>query len=133
MDAVLHGHLYVKSAIGVACWDILGQAVGLPVYKLLGGAAQDDVKLCRAISQEAPDAMARKIAGYRAEGYTKFQRKFGGNADDDSAWIRSCAGLMQPGDILVADANTGWTMHEATRIVQAVRDLDINVEQPCPI
>lgn len=132
MDAVLRGHPYVKSAIDVACWDILGRAAGLPVYKLLGGAAQGDVRLYRAISQEAPEEMARKIAGYRAEGYTKFQLKVGGNADDDIERIHACAGLMQPGDILVADANTGWTMHEAARVVQAVRDVDVYIEQPCP-
>ena len=31
MDAVLKGHPYVKSGIDIACWDILGQASGLPV------------------------------------------------------------------------------------------------------
>lgn len=132
MDAVLRGHPYVKSAIDVACWDILGKAAGLPVHKLLGGAAQEVVRLYRAISQEAPEAMARRIAGYRAEGYTKFQLKVGGKADDDIERIRACALLMQPGDVLVADANTGWTMHEAARVVQAVRDIDVYIEQPCP-
>lgn len=132
MDAVLRGHPYVKSAIDVACWDILGKAAGLPVHKLLGGAAQEEVRLYRAISQEAPEAMARRIAGYRAEGYTKFQLKVGGKADDDIERIRACALLMQPGDVLVADANTGWTMHEAARVVQAVRDIDVYIEQPCP-
>jgi L-alanine-DL-glutamate epimerase-like enolase superfamily enzyme len=132
MDAVLRGHPYIKSAIDVAGWDILGKATGLPVYVLLGGAAQQDVRLYRAISQESPEEMARKIAGYRAEGYTKFQLKVGGNADDDIARIRIAASLMQPGDILVADANTGWTMHEAARVVQAVRDVDVYIEQPCP-
>ena len=38
MDAVLRGHPYVKAAIDVACWDILGKAAGLPCYQLLGGA-----------------------------------------------------------------------------------------------
>ena len=32
----------------------------------------------------------------------------------------------------VADANTGWTMHEAARVVRAVRDVDVYIEQPCP-
>ena len=40
MDAALRGHDYVKTPIDVACWDILGKAAGMPVYKLLGGAAQ---------------------------------------------------------------------------------------------
>ena len=52
MDAVLRGHPYVKAPIDIACWDILGKVAGLPVYKLLGGAAQDKIALYRAISQE---------------------------------------------------------------------------------
>ena len=132
MDAVLRGHPYVKSAIDVACWDILGKATGLPVHMLLGGKAQPDVVLYRAISQIEPAAMAANVAGYRDEGYTKFQLKVGADADADIARIRLCAAEMRPGDVLVADANTGWTMHEAARVVQAVRDVDVYIEQPCP-
>ena len=132
MDAVLRGHPYVKSAIDVACWDILGKATGMPVYKLLGGAEQKDVQLYRAISQESPAEMAAKIAGYRAEGYRKFQLKVGGDADTDIERIRTCAKEMRKGDILVADANTGWSLHEAARVVAAVRDVDVTIEQPCP-
>jgi galactonate dehydratase len=32
------------SAIEIACWDIMGKAVGLPVYKLLGGACNSRIK-----------------------------------------------------------------------------------------
>src|SRR5215470_12965899 len=63
MDDALRGHAYVKSAIDMACWDILGKASGLPVYVLLGGAQQESIKLYRAISQESPEDMARKIIG----------------------------------------------------------------------
>jgi L-alanine-DL-glutamate epimerase-like enolase superfamily enzyme len=132
MDAALRGHSYVKSAIDVACWDILGKATGQPVCTLLGGKAQEDVVLYRAISQIEPKAMAANVAQYRAEGYTRFQLKVGADADSDIARIRLCAEAMQPGEVLVADANTGWTMHEAARVVQAVRDLDVYIEQPCP-
>jgi L-alanine-DL-glutamate epimerase-like enolase superfamily enzyme len=132
MDAALRGHPYVKAAIDVACWDILGKATGLPCYALLGGKAQEDVVLYRAISQVAPEAMAQNVAGYRAEGYTKFQLKVGADADADIARIRLCREILEPGDVLVADANTGWTMHEAARVVNAVRDVDVYIEQPCP-
>jgi L-alanine-DL-glutamate epimerase-like enolase superfamily enzyme len=132
MDAVLRGHPYVKSAIDVACWDILGQDAGMPIWQLLGGRQQEDVKLYRAISQEEPADMAAKIARYRGEGYTKFQLKVGGSPDQDILRIRQCRDILEPTDILVADANTGWTMHEAARVVAAVRDLDVYIEQPCP-
>ncbi len=132
MDAVLRGHPYIKAAIDVACWDILGQAVGLPVYQLLGGKAQEEIHLYRAISQIEPKAMAANVAGYRDEGYTKFQLKVGADADSDIERIHLSAQQMRKGDILVADANTGWTMHEAARVVNAVRDVDVYIEQPCP-
>lgn len=132
MDAVLRGHPYVKAPLDIACWDILGKVTGMPVYKLLGGAAQDRIALYRAISQESPEAMAGKIAGYRQEGYTKFQLKVGGNADTDIARIHQTRAILAPGDILVADANTGWTRAEAARIVSAIASVDVYIEQPCP-
>ena len=131
MDEALRGHAYVKAAIDVACWDILGKASNLPVYVLLGGAQQQDIKLYRAISQEAPEEMARKIAGYLGQGYTKFQLKVGGDANTDIARIRACREVLAPTDILIADSNTGWTIHEAARVVNAVRDVDVYIEQPC--
>ncbi len=131
MDAALKGHPYVKSAIDIACWDILGQVTGQPVCTLLGGRYGDDFVLYRAISQETPDQMAAKVDGYRAEGYRRFQLKVGGDPDTDIERIHAVAAVMQPGDKLVADANTGWLMHEAMRVVRGVRDVDVYIEQPC--
>jgi L-alanine-DL-glutamate epimerase-like enolase superfamily enzyme len=131
MDAALKGHPYVKSGIDMACWDILGQVAGLPVCTLLGGRYGDDFVLYRAISQQSPEEMAANVAGYRAEGYRRFQLKVGGDPDLDIERIRAVAGVLQPGDRLVADANTGWLMHEAARVVRAVRDVDVYIEQPC--
>jgi len=131
MDAALRGHPYAKAPIDIACWDLLGKATGLPVFTLLGGAAQDDVVLYRAISQEAPEQMAKKIELYASEGYTKFQLKVGGDANEDIERIHATRSVLKPTDILVADANTGWTRHEAARVVGAIASLDVYVEQPC--
>ena len=131
MDAALKGHPYVKSGIDIACWDILGQVSGLPVCTLMGGRFGESIRLYRAISQESPDAMAKKVGGYRAEGYTRFQLKVGGDPDTDIQRIRAVRAMLQPGDRLVADANTGWTQHEAMRVVRAVGDVDVYIEQPC--
>ncbi len=131
MDAALKGHPYVKSGIDIACWDILGKTAGLPVCQLMGGRFGEQVRLYRAISQVAPDEMARNVAGYRAQGYTRFQLKVGGDPDQDIERIRLVREILQPSDRLVADANTGWTQHEAMRVVRAVRDVDVYIEQPC--
>jgi len=131
MDRALLGHPYVKTALDMACWDLLGQDAGLPVVTLMGGRHGEAVALYRAISQGTPEAMAENVAGYRAEGYAKFQLKVGGRPGDDIARIRAVAGVLEPGDVLVADANTGWSSGDALRVVNAVRDMDVWIEQPC--
>jgi len=124
-------HRMDAAGIDIACWDILGKATQLPVCTLLGGRFGESVRLYRAISQQAPDEMAKNVQGYREQGYTRFQLKVGGDPDTDIERIRAVRAMLQPTDRLVADANTGWTQHEAMRVVRAVRDVDVYIEQPC--
>ncbi len=131
MEARLKGHPYVKSAIDMACWDLLGQATQRPVCDLLGGRDGERVELYRAITQGSPEAMAQNVAGYRAEGYRRFQLKVGGDPDVDIERIHAVRSILKTGDLLIADANCGWLPHEAMRVVRAVRDLDVYIEQPC--
>ena len=131
MDKAMKGHPYVKSGIDMACWDLLGQVAGLPVCELLGGRYGDDFVLYRAISQQPPEEMAKNVERYRNEGYRRFQLKVGGNADEDIERIHAVRKILEPTDKLVADANTGWLMHEAARVVRGVKDVDVYIEQPC--
>ena len=131
MDKAMKGHPYVKAPVDVACWDILGKTANLPVSDLLGGTYGEDFVLYRAISQQSPEEMAKNVTGYREEGYRRFQLKVGGDPDVDIERIRQVAAVLQSGDKLVADANTGWLKHEAMRVVSAVKDVDVYIEQPC--
>ena len=131
MDQCLKGHAYVKSPIDIACWDIKGQVAGMPVCDLLGGRFGDDFILYRAISQTEPQAMAAKVKQYHDEGYRRFQLKVGGNPNEDIERIRLASEVLGKTDKLVADANTGWLMHEAARVVRAVDNVDVYIEQPC--
>src|SRR5438270_160614 len=48
--------------------------------------------------------------------------------------VETDAGLTGHGEVCPlapADANTGWLMHDALRVVRAVRDIDLYIEQPC--
>jgi L-alanine-DL-glutamate epimerase-like enolase superfamily enzyme len=116
----------------MACWDLLGQTAGLPVATLMGGHVGESVALYRAISQDTPAKMAASVRKYRREGYRKFQLKVGGDPDVDIARIHAAADVLSPGDVLVADANTGWTQHAALRVAAAVADVNVYLEQPCP-
>jgi L-alanine-DL-glutamate epimerase-like enolase superfamily enzyme len=131
MDRALRGHHYVKSALDVACWDILGQAAALPICTLLGGRFGTDFGLYRAISQDRPAAMAERITEYGEAGYQAFQLKVGGQPEHDIDRIYACHDALRPGQTLIADANTGWLTHEALRVLAGVSDLDVYIEQPC--
>ncbi len=131
MDRALTGHNYVKSPLDIACWDILGQAAGVPVCTLLGGRHAESYPLYRAISQGTSGEMADDVERFREEGYRRFQLKVGGDPDKDIRRIKAVLKVIQPGDILVADANTGWLMHKAIRVVNALKGEDLYIEQPC--
>lgn len=131
MDRALLGHPYVKSAIDMACWDLLGKSAGRSVCELMGGKFGESVALYRAISQRPAAEMAENVAGHRADGYTKFQLKVGGNPGEDIDRIHAAADILSAGEVLVADANTGWRVDDAARVVNAVRDCDVYIEQPC--
>jgi L-alanine-DL-glutamate epimerase-like enolase superfamily enzyme len=131
MDSALSGHNYIKSPLDIACWDILGQAAGLPICTLLGGCFVSSFPLYRAISQGSSREMADDVARFREEGYRRFQLKVGGDPDKDIKRINAVLKVIQSGDILVADANTGWLMHKALRVINALEGEDLYIEQPC--
>ncbi len=131
MDELLKGHPYAKSAVDMACWDILGKATGQPVYRLLGGQRQEKVRLFKVVTRQDADVMAERIVAYQEQGFTQFQMKVGAGADADIQRIEKVATKLRSGNVLGADANTGWKQHEALRVVHAVRDVDVFIEQPC--
>lgn len=143
MDKSLKGHGYAKSALDMACWDILGKVANLPVCELLGGRFGDSFPLYRAISQGTAQEMVENVDKYLGEGYRKFQLKVGGNPQEDILRIRAVRKLLdektkelrakEPGLYmpLMCDANTGWQRHEAMQVINAVKDLDVYIEQPC--
>jgi L-alanine-DL-glutamate epimerase-like enolase superfamily enzyme len=131
MDYALGGHPYIKSPLDIACWDILGKATNASICTLLGGKTMEKYPLYRAISQGPSKKMADDVARYREEGYRRFQLKVGGAPDDDIKRTRAVIKNLKPGDILVADANTGWLPHEAIRVANALAGEDIYLEQPC--
>ncbi|MDW8370304.1 MAG: mandelate racemase/muconate lactonizing enzyme family protein [Geminicoccaceae bacterium] len=131
MAAALKGHPFVKSALDMACHDLAAKAAGVPLVTLLGGRSGAAVELYRAISQDTPEAMAAAVARYRAEGYRRFQLKVGDDPDRDIERIAAVRALLDRGEVLVADANTGWLPHQALRVVRALRGVDVYIEQPC--
>jgi len=131
MDRVMSGHAYAKSPIDIACWDILGQETGKPVYQLLGGKLASSVPAHRAIGLGTVEAARETLAAHRQAGFRHFQLKAGGGIDSDISRIRAVAELLERDEMLSVDANGAWTYHEAMLILRALSDLSFFLEEPC--
>lgn len=132
MDAALNGHGYAKSAIDVACWDLLGKSSDARVCDLLGGAHGDSVRSYWGIMPDTPEASAAKAQSLLDDGYTRIQVKTGGRPlADDIACVRAVAETLGGGVPLLADANRGWTARDAIEFSIALSDVPLALEQPC--
>ncbi|MHA6803756.1 mandelate racemase/muconate lactonizing enzyme family protein [Salinifilum ghardaiensis] len=131
MDEALAGHESAKSAVDVACWDVLGQSVGRPVVDLLGGRLQEDFPLYEAVPLGSPGSMAEFAAARTSAGITRFQLKVGNEPTDDVARTRATREAAGEDAVIIADANTGWSLLEARRALRGLGELDVLVEQPC--
>ncbi|MCA0872678.1 mandelate racemase [Seohaeicola saemankumensis] len=132
-DAYLPGHVYAKSALDIALWDLTGQAAGLPVHALVGGRRQDTLPLYHSITCVEPDEMARIACDALAAGITQFQAKLGASGDwqtdvERLAKVREAAG---PGPLVYGDWNCGATTLDAIRVGRGAANLDVMLEAPC--
>ena len=132
MNAALRGHAYAKAAIDIACWDLLGRAAHLPVSTLLGGVVAPDFPLYVAIPLGPVDDMVAHVKARQAEGITRFQLKLGADPREDAARVRAVLEATDD-EIIIADANGGWRLQDATIAARALEGLDrVLFEQPCP-
>ena len=122
MDTALPGHPYVKSAIDIACWDILGKATGLPVCDLLGGRRREDVTIQSSIPSDDSPEMLRTIERYHARGYRIHSAKVGSDVAADIERIEYLAERMPAGSSLTIDANRAWIPDQAIRVMQATEN-----------
>lgn len=85
MDGALLGHEHAKTAIDIACWDIFGKAVGMPVCELLGGRTEGRLARMSSIGVCAPESVRGIVANYRSKGYTGHSIKIGSDPSTDAA------------------------------------------------
>jgi muconate cycloisomerase len=124
---------FTKSAIEMALWDILGKSVGLPVYRLLGGAVRDFVTTKFSVSGLEPEKAAEIAAWAVSFGFRTMKVKVGIEPEQDVARVRAVREAIGPDIRLGVDANGGWSPRVAIQTVRRLYDYNIYfVEQPVP-
>jgi L-alanine-DL-glutamate epimerase-like enolase superfamily enzyme len=132
------------SGIEIALWDIMGKALRVPIYKLLGGAYRKKIRmyassLRRDITpQEEADRMAGLVEKF---GFTAVKVKVGNRHgfDVDAAPGRSVAVVRETrarlgDDIeLLVDANSGFSAPRAIQLGRRLEEYNVfHYEEPCP-
>ena len=131
MDRDLLGHPYVKSGIDIACWDILGKRAQRPLHDLFGGRINENVRASGWIPPEPGPALDLAMAANRENGCTQFSTKASGRPEADIAFLRHLEERLETGESVKFDANGGWRVDEAIRVMRATAALDVYFEQPC--
>lgn len=131
MDVTLPGHLYVKSPLDMACWDLFGQSAGMPLWKLMGAQDAARVAVNSSISTGTPEEMIDLIRKASVRGYRTHSAKIGG--DDPAAdigRIEAISAALPTGEKVTFDVNRAWTPGIALQVLNSVVARDW-IEQPC--
>ena len=137
MDNLLAGHLHAKTPLDIACWDIFGKSVGLPVCDLLGGSTGNRMPVISSIYADDPDDMRARVQQHREQGYRGHSVKIGASEREggprlDAERIKASLADAKAGEYFLADANGGMTLEHALRLLKLLPDdLDFVLEAPC--
>lgn len=119
-----------KTAIDIACHDILGKKAGLPVYRLLGGYS-NTIETDITIGINAPELMAKKAAEHVLNGFDTIKTKVGTGLKEDVERIKAIREAVGPQVKIRVDANQAWSAKEALNIIDRLNEYNIElVEQP---
>lgn len=132
MDAALIAHEHAKTPLDIACWDIFGKSVDLPVCELLGGRTEVKMPVISSIYAGDPEDMRKRVAEHRKAGYLSHSVKIGDDPALDAARIEAALADRKPGEYFIVDANGGMTPEMALRMLRLLpRGLDFVLEAPC--
>ncbi|KAI9369563.1 enolase C-terminal domain-like protein [Aspergillus egyptiacus] len=134
MDAALLGNESAKSAIDIACWDVFGKSVGLPVCDLLGGSTGEKMPVICSIPVSDAAGTRRAVAFAREKGYTGFSVKIGAGAIENAERIQAALADKPSGsgEFFLIDANGGMTVDSALQMLRVLpEELDFVLEAPC--
>jgi L-alanine-DL-glutamate epimerase-like enolase superfamily enzyme len=129
IEKALPGNRAAKAAFDIALHDRFARTLGVPLWKFFGHRPQRSLVTSYTIGIDSIDVMLEKVS--RAMNYDVLKIKLGRNIDDDLVVIREIRKLVGESKILRVDANAGWTLSEAKRIIPLLADLGIEyIEQP---
>ena len=132
------------SGVEIALWDLMGKSLGVPIYKLLGGAYRRRIPMYASSMRRdiSPDDEAERLSrlveerGFKAV-KVRVGSKFGFDTDASpgrsEAVVRSVRERLGEGVEIMVDANSSFTAPRAIQLGRRLEEYDIfHFEEPCP-
>jgi D-galactarolactone cycloisomerase len=123
------------SGIDQAIWDIRGKALGLPLYKLLGGSRKAIPAYAGGVSlgYQAPQALVEEARKSIDQGYKAVKLRVGDSPKRDIERMQIIRKTFGDDLVILTDANIGYSVEDVRRVMPAMDELGIGwLEEPFP-
>lgn len=131
MNKIVSENAIAKTAVDIALHDIMGKALNVPVYKLIGGSYTEKIALHWAVGIVSTEKMvAEAIRGIKA-GYRGLKIKAGNDPNQDIENIKALRDAVGPDIAIVVDINQAYDVKTAIRVIRKMEQYGVQrVEQP---
>ena len=129
------GACLAMSGIDMALWDIRAKAVGRPLYRLLGGARKAIPAYAGGVSlgYQPPQQLVDEARVSVEKGYRAIKLRVGDAPARDVERIRAVREAFGAQLVVLADANIGYSLDDARRVMPALDELAVGwLEEPFP-
>lgn len=118
------------SAVDQAMWDVCGQELGEPVYKLLGGAQDEiEVYVTFGFNIYTPDEEIAAAKRVQKQGFRAFKLQGvddrGGNVRAAAARVRRLRETVGEDAQIILDAHNNYSVYEAIELAHLVRAYEV--------
>ncbi len=116
------------SGIDIALWDILGQSLGVPVWRLLGGRTHDWLPAYASGGWATTDAIGEQLGGYVQKGFRAVKMRIGaqdGSPQASAERVIAARKALGPAIGLMGDAHGTFHSRDARRFARLVEDCDL--------
>jgi L-alanine-DL-glutamate epimerase-like enolase superfamily enzyme len=124
---------FLASAVEMALWDVMGKAVGQPLYRLLGGAVRKQVELAACMGIRPYDEAKAIARQYVEMGFSTLKTKAGRRAEEDLEMVRGIRDGVGDRLKLRIDPNQGYAPEVAFPLARDLEKYHLEYfEQPMP-
>jgi len=133
MDHLAH-NLTAKASIDIAIHDILGKALHLPLFKLLGSGTDRSIPLSWMVGIRGKEEMVRECERFLSMGIKAFKLKIGLNPKEDVENFKAIRKTVGDEVLLYVDGNQAYSPKVAIKIIREMEEYGLAwVEEPCPV